>query len=484
MASKKKSSKSKPTKKSVKAPKDRYFKHPKFLKEWHKTLLTHRWLRGGILALILVSLAAGLMVLGFRILEPPPLSKLLPANTVHYTEYTPQIIEAPIAPGLGSLAGEAFWENSETPQLRFYFVEDPVLVESELASEQAIQHSKLVGDYFVIGDSQASLDILERVKNRAIPSLHLSDGFMALRPHLSYQSERFDYHTAAFTLGETHYEWLGTPIAPRREWLDSPLNELFTEVFTPTGVSNEFQSYTVGDKTFMDGQPLFHFDTKYKGDLLALLPESVEKLTAGQNFTTLKTQFIALLNQADNVSATILEGLLTDRLHKIFTEKITLKDDILPLFSSEYALARTPDGGWILLLELTENSFGYVDVLLQSLVANGISEQQSATGRLRNLSLEIIPADYQDQTYHQLQQSNGKNLFSYQLHDNLLMLATDVSDMEQMLEVSQGKATPYTATPIYDKIKPLIEGSDHLHITPGYILGFNGFDDGFITTQP
>lgn len=436
------------------------------------------------MALILVSLAVGLMVLGFRVLEPPPLSKLLPEDTVHYTEYVPEMTENPVAPGLGSLAGEAFWEDTETPQLRFYFVEDDVGVESELSSEQAIAHSRLVDDYFVIADSQASLDVLDEVKNGTIPSLHLSDGFMALRPHLAYRSERFDYHTAAFTLGETHYEWLGTPIAPRREWLDSPLLELFAEVFSPTGVSNQLQSYTVGDKTFMDGQALFHFETKYKGNLLELLPESVEKLYAGQDLTALKTQFTALLSRADDLSVAILEGLLSNRLHKTFINKINLEDDILPLFTNEYAVARTSEGAWILLLELTENTFGYVDVLLQSLVANGISEQQSATGRLRNLSLEIKPVDAHGQTYHQLQQSNGKNLFSYQVNDNLLMLAIDTADIEQLIEVKQGRVTPYTATSIYDKIKPLIEGSDHLQVTPENILGFNGFDDGLITTKP
>ncbi len=148
----------------VKPPKDLYINEPHFLKRWHAALLKNRWLRGGILALILGLFAAGLVLLALRVWEPPELGKLLPQSTVHYQQTPTQ--------------GVAWLANGETP-LYFY------------------PQQKRFRQYEVVAENPAHLEVLEQVRRGEIPALSQDPFFQAMRPALPYRADFFEFYRTA-----------------------------------------------------------------------------------------------------------------------------------------------------------------------------------------------------------------------------------------------------------------------------------------------
>lgn len=501
---------------SARPSKERYFKHPVFLKKWHDALMESRWLRGGFLALILVALAAGLVFLALRLWEPPPLSKFLPDTTWRYTEGVLNPDERPWVNGLGPKVGEAFFTDGKDdrdgsfPQVQFYAFTDKKNVENELVAGQALKHAKIIGRYLVIADSDASLAVVEGVRSGDLPSLHQEPRFLRLRPHLPYRPERFDYRASALRVTPTHYEWLNTEVAARRAWLDKPITRLFTGVFSSTGVATKadgvHQAYTVGDKAFTEGAPLFHFTEKYQGNLLEFLPDRLKTLTAGRDLTALVEQFTALLDRADGVSGQVLRGVLVERFREVWPAavsnsalpappvpealKASLEAPVLPapeavlaaLFAQEYAYATTEDGARILLLELSDESMPLVEQWTQTLLTEGLNDIDKATGRLRNIPLRVDQAESHGRTYDQIKKAGGELWLAKALEGRTLILATSKTAMESVF-AAMDQGPSYTNDGVYDTIKTLLSVTDHLRVTLGHLLTLSAFDDGLLTHQ-
>jgi hypothetical protein len=465
-----------------KTPKDPYFKHPKFLKQWHEALLKNRWLRGGILAAILISLSTGLVVLAFRIWEPPAISKLIPDTTVKFVTKA-DTGGTSFLDGVGDQVGMVWFGEGGFPQLQFYTIRDQVMVENELIAEQAIKYSRLFENYFVVGDSEASLSILDDVKRGSIPSLHTDPDFIKMRPNLSYRPDSFEYIQTPLIMREDAYEFFYTQI-PRRDWLDAPIDYLFSYVFTTTGTTfeNGFQkSYIVGDKSLMEGEALFHLEEKYKGNLLEKLPLEISSLYAGQDLVTTTNQFIELLDGTDGVSGKILEGLIADKLHHYLPNDVSVEESLGKLFNNEYAYAGTETGAKILLLELDDDS--PADELVGQFEAHGITEINSVTGNLRSIPVEFKRSNHDGTEYHSFIKTNGDTVFAFAVIDDILILTTEITEMEQTIDSFQNNAKSYADTPGYGKLEPLLSSSDHLQIIKRKATGINLFDDGVIRQQ-
>lgn len=374
---------------------DVYFNKPHWLRVWHNHLLQGPWLRGFILALILVALALGTMILGDRLFEPPSIVKYLPADaTVAYIEfdldqYDAALTLAPLAfpwnpmalherlsvylpePStllphwVGNKVGLAWILNPETEQLETW-----VFLEMEEVPIKTLPEGKTIGDvqndpnyeqyangvffegdpdyewyagdYLVMGpDDPESIEdpLLWKVMTGEVPNLKKDPNYLQLRPTLPYEATAFFYMSPALAW-DTLLSWV-----PLEGWRADivetllPMSPAMGMVLQAHEQGIAVQTHWLGDKTLLGGEAFFHMDEKYRGRLLSWLPSTTVRFTGGQSLAPWIEQGFTLLAVFDPSKAAIYEALLLKNATSYVSESFDIKSAFKTFFEQEYALA-------------------------------------------------------------------------------------------------------------------------------------------------
>lgn len=510
-----------------------YFKYPHFLKRWHEALMHNRWLRGGILALILAALGLGGVALAYRLSEPPSIATFLPVDeTVAYVEFDRTVYEnameaapptfpwnpsalnerlsvflpepGPLLPDwVGDHVGIAWVLNEKAVLETWIFLEmetDPTTLEQFFESDP--DHEWKSHGYMVMGPRENPEDIEDplmwKVNDGEVAALAKDSGFLQLRPHLAYDSAAFGYVNPDLLTDDLLFGEL-TKIKPLFPWVPAMG---FTLDAHSAGVI--LQTYSLGDKSLMDGEPLFHLDEKYSANLIAELPDTVVSLKGGQDLGTTWTQLVAVFNAVDGVTGDLLEGWLREKIEAYVGEELTLDEFFYPLLSEEYAVGWTheelcaagegtdEEQCWVeerplLALELDEEQLVQMEQLIDALLAHGLFETSDAT--LYHVALELVTEQHGDTKFNAIRRDDGKDLFQYRIDGTTLYLTTSVEDMNTWIDGDARGSFPL--------VHEVAASSDHVSskasMFPGVkwmTSGINLFDDGVRTlhilefTQP
>lgn len=478
------------------------------------------WIRGGLLALILVGFAAGLMMLAFRIWEPPELAKLLPAaETLHYEEGN--LPTETLPPGTASLRGQVELLASRdlstqallTSRLEFYTIGE----RNQLLLDET---HRLFKRYYVVAlepNSTVGFSLLEHVRLGEIPSILQDSLFRAMRPALPYRAPRFE-------LNQTWYWWaekseaffsafpLFEPLKIGFGSLTYGAFPLFGSVKEKTDVGTLTQTYVAGLKDFKITETeypfLFHLDKKYKGKLLSYLPENLTTLYAGEQLATTLEQLIDLLNYA---SETPLETpLLTEKIDRLFTTyfgpTLDRRQILNPLLDNEYAIGfftpsdpsapptdyRLPTTDFLIALELTPDTTPLLDQLVQAFLAQGLVQIDRENASIKAEKLTPRRTEYRGTLYDLYVLPGGQPFLAALIKEDVAILTTGKSEMEQVIDAMSGTGR-YTESEKYRIIEPLIDVVDHLQAQDAKpdgqtaravglpaVAGANLFDDGMM----
>lgn len=485
-------------------PKDLYVDSPPFLKHWHKTLIENRWLRGGILALILGVFAMGLVMMAFRVWEPPDLAKLLPKDTLHYQEglmtgswgaLSPEPEPIPGTQGLRGLANI----SSETGLTAFYALKSRFnKYRSTIALDGA---RRFFRRYYVVAETPAAFDTLERAQQGAIPTLSKDPFFQAMRPALPYRASFFEFYRTGFWWTEKSEAIFSIfsfaePARASLEHLAQNSFPLLGSVVKFTGAGKLTQTYVAGDKEFKKseaGDPFFfHLEKKYKGKLLPYLPGTITALYGGEQLGATLEQLSDLLNVGSETRiGTALIGEKVDRFFLTYFGPTLDRRQILnPLFDNEYAVGFFPSESsppaFLLALELTPDTVPLLDQLVQAFLGRGLVQIDREKASIKAEKLEPRRIEYNGELYDLYVRSSGQPFLAALIKDEVAILTTGKKEMEQVIDAMNGTGR-YTDSEKYPMIEPLIDSVDHLHAAPAdggatdvRAMGVNLFDDGMM----
>lgn len=457
------------------------------------------WLRGGLLALILVVFATGLLFLAFRVWEPPELAKLLPQDTLHYQEgmmtATWGALSPEPIPGTKWLNGLAKISN-ETGLTSFYAAKSrfnkyrPTMILDEFR--------RFFRRYYVVAETPTTFDTLEQVSERKIPALSSDRFFQAIRPALPYRAPFFEFYRTGFWWAEKSDAFFS--VVPFFESSKISLDNLaqtafplFGSVVKSTKVGKLTQTYVAGDKEFKTDESqypyFFHLEKKYKGKLLPLLPDTITTLYGGEQLATTVAQLNDLLG---TIEAKI------DRLFTVyFGPALNRAQTLDPLLDNEYALGffepnEINPQPWIVAIELTPDTAPLLDQLVQTFLAQGLVQIDRENSSIKAEKLTPQRTEYNASLYDLYLRPSGQPFLAALIKDDVAILTTGKAEMEQVIDAMGGTGR-YTESEKYRMIEPLIDKVDHLRAadaTPDggktsaiglpAAVGANLFDDGMM----
>ena len=511
----------------------------KSLKDWQKTILTHPWFRGGILAIILAVFGGLFAIIGLKLLEPSSLSKLLPGEpTAAYVEFdltqyanamsksSPQFpfdfskiqdflsltqknTTKTLPSWVKNKAGIAWLQTNSQDLQKVIFLENdpkktPPLTDFPSSSSAMVQK---INKYLVFSSSKEVFQILNDVQNGITPNLKHSADFIKLRPNLPYDSMSFGYLKTAKLNHLLQIDSLKTnPFFSLATDIELGLRPYFPALgfaLNPYEKGLSLQTYWVGDKNKFKNQALFDLNKKYNGSLLSYLPQKTNLVIGGEDFSSLLSQIKALLETNDSGKGSMLTALLQSWFENYWGNIGEAEKMLAPLFSNEYLLGLIPfptetntkipvsyDSGFLLGLTINSEEEKIANNLLDILLNRGIikiDQEQSSIGKI---ALEKITRLNSKIPYDVIQLKTGKILFQIMIYKNMLFFSLDEKIMQQVADLLTNNEENYTTSESFQELKNIMSSAnfvvdfsnqDVLQSQYGLnqiISSFNLFDDG------
>lgn len=453
-------------KKPVKTPKKVIIKKsktaPSKLSFPKKQLPQNLWVRAGLLASILIIFGTGLFALAFQVWEAPSLAKYLPADsTIAFAE--------------GDLS---LWQ----PLTKFL-----TLDELKFGGIALIENNTTLKTVHYTSENRKWTPDA----NLPEPETYLKKdpNFLKMRPNLPYDATTFVYFKPQKLwelFGGEKFEEI-TPAAEQGlKFLEKTLSWFPATGVALTQTENGpvIQSYTVGDKSLVKGEALFHLDDKYDGKLISYFPKSTQTFLSGENLSLTFLQTVNLLNAVDGLGGWALYLGLENRFKYYFGEEPRLTETLSPLFANEYALGYFPEGdktAWVLAIELTDETSSTVSYLRDLFLDRGYLAEDPETSTLSQISITTGEEVYLNIPFYILKLDGKSDLLYYFLFDNNLFLSLDRSAIEEMLKTLSDGTTERLSIP-----SEIVQFSDHVyvrHLDEKWHLnsGLKLFDDGLST---
>ncbi len=264
------------------------------------------------------------------------------------------------------------------------------------------------------------------------------------------------------------------------------------------------ETFTAVDKSRIENEAFFRYDTKYEQKFLAYLPENFLFEWGGHNVKAQVFRMIDLLNTLHSSAALIFESSIKATALQYLGKGIDLEKEIYPILDGEYLFAMSPDSG-VLILELNteeqEEVFKLRDLFARTyqyenerqveveVDGNKVIETQATL-----VPLTQVEKNYEGHSYVEWK-AEDKSFASIAILDDKAIFATNEKDLFDILDKMDGRAEKRSLR----DYGQLLSGSDeisilHTELLPdGNILkdllkGFKNFattrkvfDDGIFT---
>ena len=237
----------------------------------------NRWLRGGLLGVVLLVFGFGMFALAFQVWKAPTLAKNLPSSTIAYAEGELELWHT-----LQSFMGQ---EELNADGIAWIPTKDE--------SYESVHYT--YADHSWVADKTAHV----------FSSLRKDEDFEKMRPNLPYDNDLFVFfRPSEFWRATSDIDFSELPITRMGlDFLSATLS-----YFPATGIVANIeegrpiiQSYTTADKSLLNGDAYFHYDEKYQGNLLSYFPADTEFFIGGRNAALTFLQSVSILNAVDGL---------------------------------------------------------------------------------------------------------------------------------------------------------------------------------------
>lgn len=255
------------------------------------------------------------------------------------------------------------------------------------------------------------------------------------------------------------------------------------------------ETFTAVDKSRIENEAFFRYDTKYEQKLLTYLPENFLFEWGGHNVKAQVFRMIDLLNNLHSSAALIFESSIKALALQYLGEGVDLEKEIYPLLDGEYLFAMSPESV-VLILEITAEESSEI-YKLRDLFARTYQyknerqvEVEIDGNKVTETQATLAPLDQIEKTYegHSYVEwkASDKSFATIAIMDDKVILASNEKDLFDILDKMDGRIEKRS---IRD-YGQLLSGSDeisilHIELLPeGNILRnlLNGFKN-FATTR-
>jgi hypothetical protein len=255
------------------------------------------------------------------------------------------------------------------------------------------------------------------------------------------------------------------------------------------------QTFTLLDEDYLEEGNIISFDTKFRAELLSLMPNDIVFYAGGLNLKEQMHRYGQLFSTGGEVSYLIFEGMIRAQKNHYIGEEITLEEDIYPLLQGEYAFAisKTDDKSAVtIMLELEDplqdrdkvesiaDSFMRKSAILAPKVVEVELEDGTILEEIQTVPEEILRSteDYHGYEMNILTVGNAPWGIYYIIADNTLVIATQKEQLKRSIDLVIDEQQSLKNSSLFNgTISPVLRNSDEVMFANFNYL-FSAINDG------
>ncbi|MBI4232708.1 DUF3352 domain-containing protein, partial [Candidatus Peregrinibacteria bacterium] len=340
----------------------------------------------------------------------------------------------------------------------------------------------LIDDYVLISpDQQAIYDLIDAQSDGA-KKLYSEEYFRKIDNNLPlnkivYFYINFKQVNEAFF---KHFAFLS------EEGISLEMLKPFLELFDAEGaalIATEdnfvLQSFVSLDPDVYSDAEYLNFQDKYSGELAAYIDSKLLAYWGGENLEYQLKRFVQLLAGNNELSLKVFDEIVESYTEKYFGGDVSFKEDILPLFSEEFALVLEKADEKIhykLLVELKDsqsqaikihelaNSFSSVGAIFEPKIVEHILEDGSVGKEIIAVAEEIQKSEsnYHGTKLYELVMGEHGGIY-YAILDNFAVISTSQDSVKSSIDLAKDPAKSLKSSAVFEKsISPVINSSDEI----------------------
>lgn len=251
---------------------------------------------------------------------------------------------------------------------------------------------------------------------------------------------------------------------------------------TLVAMENNFavQSFLSLDEKVSENSEYLSFEKKYNARLADLLAPETVAFWGGENLDQQLKKILELLSGGDQSSLVLFDRILENYTQKYFGQDIKFKEDILPFFEEEFAVAiEKNDTGNIykLLFELQSpqtdtvklhqmaGNFAAQGAIFEPKVVDHTLEDGTVGKEIIAVPEEIIKSEsnYNDITISELKMGKQSWGIYYAVIDDVAVVTNNIDAVRNTIDLSGNKKSSLSSTEIFSaSIKPVLSSSDEV----------------------
>lgn len=263
----------------------------------------------------------------------------------------------------------------------------------------------------------------------------------------------------------------------------APLFKMFrAEGFAVMALSKDFivQSFLSLNTENLDNSQYVTFREKYNADLTDYVSKDALAFWGGQNLEYQLKRIIEVISAKNDDAVSFINMLIQNYVQKYFGSQVNFKEDLLPLFKQEFALAvesiegkniykvliklADPESNQSTLQRISENfaqSGGVFDpqIVEHKLPDGTISKEIIAVPE----QMQKVDSTYKDVIIHGLKVGNKDWGIYYAIINDVAVVATHIDGVKSSIDIEKDRKGSLKSEPVFDsQIKPILENSDEI----------------------
>ncbi len=220
------------------------------------------------------------------------------------------------------------------------------------------------GNVLAISFSEEPLKLMADVKAGNSPSLRDDDNYSNVRSRLPYFSSGFIYSN--LPQSRVYVAQIFAKLGISEPGYLEPIFQLFPAFGATIRMEEDawyMETYTAVDKSRLDNEGLFRYDTKYEHKFLSYLDKEYLFMWGGHSVRAQVFRMIDLLKNLHSSASLVFESSIQASAEKYFGDGTNLEEEVYPLLDGEYLFAWNPvepkSFSFILGFDAEESSLAY-----------------------------------------------------------------------------------------------------------------------------
>lgn len=328
------------------------------------------------------------------------------------------------------------------------------------------------GKTLAISFSEEPLKLMADVDAGNSPSLRDDENYSNVRSRLPYFSSGFVYSN--LPQSRIYVAQIFAKLGISEPGYLEPIFQLFPAFGATIRMEDEawyVETYTAVDKSRLDNEGLFRYDTKYDHKFLNYLDKNYLFMWGGHSVRAQVFRMIDLLKNLHSSASLVFESSFQASAEKYFGDGISLENEIYPLLDGEYLFAWNPvePKSFTFMLEFDEEESSLAHQLkdlyvLNHQFSNEFTREVEVAGQvLEETGAELVAItqeekDYEGHSYYVL--SADSPFAAISISNDYLVLTNDEESLLSTLDIIDGRKQGISM----NQISPILSGSDEISL--------------------